>query len=138
MDSARKKLAAEGKEAFVIGAHYGVTSQLAFHLQDNRTKIFCLTSEQAENQFYFWPGYTNRHGQNAIFVCVLGNVSRTPMELAGDIFFNKAVTPEPQHAKPPEQLTKEFASVRDAGLFPVQYRSRTLRWVQIFECRDLR
>ncbi len=115
--AAEKKLAAEGRPTFIIGGHYGVTSQMAFQLQHDNVDCFCLPDEAPKNQFYFWPGYENRHGDNAIYVQVLGNDTPLP---------------------PPVRLINEFATVTLAGVFPVNYFDRTIRWVQLFECRGLR
>jgi hypothetical protein len=70
-----------------------------------------------KNQFYFWPGYTNRTGDNALYVQVLGDAN--PQE-------------------PPAQLAAEFESVTAAGVFPVNYYGQPVRWLQLFECRNLR
>ncbi len=59
---------------FIIGGHYGITSEVAFYLPaakagvpDHPLAYFQRTSAP-ENQFYFWPGYQDRKGQNAIYV----------------------------------------------------------------------
>ncbi|MCX6896870.1 MAG: hypothetical protein NTZ16_15555, partial [Verrucomicrobia bacterium] len=111
------KLTAEGRPVFVIGGHYGATSQMAFGLRREGVETFCLTADAPKNQFYFWPGYTNRPADNAIFFQVLGSALLQP---------------------PPARLTNEFASVTGAGVFPAEYHGKTIRWVQIFECRNLR
>jgi hypothetical protein len=114
---AREKLAAEGKGVFVIGGHYGVASELAFQLGHEGANVYCLTGGKPDNQFYFWPGYKNLRGENAIFVQLPGGSA------------SKA---------PPAQLTNEFASVTSTGVFPVSFNGQPIRWLQIFECRDLR
>jgi 4-amino-4-deoxy-L-arabinose transferase-like glycosyltransferase/membrane-associated phospholipid phosphatase len=138
VDTARKTLLTEGKEVFVIGGHYGITSQMAFRLQDGTTNVFCLPSDHPQNQFFFWPGYAARQGQNAIYVTVLGNPTRTPAQLLEEFLTGKFNTNPPVTLAPPPQLTAQFASVTDLGMQPILYRSRTLRWLQLFACRDLR
>jgi membrane-associated phospholipid phosphatase len=125
VDAARQSLLAEGKPVFIIGAHYGITSQIAFHLPEARALIsqaplvFYLSSDQPDNQFYFWPGYRGRKGQNAIFV--------------QDVSLE-----HPTEWPPPPQLVQEFASVTSLGVYPARYRDRVLRNVQLFACRELR
>jgi membrane-associated phospholipid phosphatase/4-amino-4-deoxy-L-arabinose transferase-like glycosyltransferase len=118
---ARMKLLAEGKPVFIIGSHYGITSLVTFYLPEakagvpNDPLVYALSSDKAENQFYFWPGYENRKGQNAIF-------------------FQEAHTRQP----PPERIEKEFESVTDLGIQDIRYRDRVFHQIQLFECRDLR
>jgi membrane-associated phospholipid phosphatase len=118
---ARLKLMSEGKPVFIIANHYGITSQITFYLPEARAGVpdhplvYFRSSDRPENQFYFWPGYGNRKGQNAIFV-------------------QEAHTPQP----PPERIQKEFASVTDLGIHDIKYRDRVFHQIQIFECRGLR
>ena len=71
---ARQELEAKGQKIFVIGEHYGFTSQITFYLPEAKTHatndpfVFCVASPQPQNQFYFWPGYENRLGQTALYV----------------------------------------------------------------------
>ena len=115
--AAQNKLAALGKPVFIIGGHYGVTSQMAFWLQRHGVDCFCPSDKRPKNQFYFWPGYENRRGENAIFVSVSGDDNPLP---------------------PPSQLLEQFVSVTPAGVTPVNYYGQTIRWLQILECRNLR
>ena len=118
---ARTRLLREGKPVFIIGNHYGITSLLTFYLPEARIAVpdhplaYCRSSEKPENQFFFWPGYENRRGQNAIFVL-------------------KTESPQP----PPKSILTRFARVTDRGIHPIQYRGRVFHQIQIFECRDLR
>ncbi len=118
---AREKLAAEGKPVFIIGGHYGVTSLLSFYLAEARAAVsrrplvYYQSADSPQNQFYFWPGYQDRKGENALFV------------LPAD---------SPQMA--PERLLREFESVTDLGMREIKYRDRVFRRVQLFECRNLR
>ncbi|MSU63099.1 MAG: phosphatase PAP2 family protein [Pedosphaera sp.] len=119
---ARTKLEAGGKAAFVIGGHYGITGQLSFYMPEAKAQVtsreplvYYQSSAGPDNQFYFWPGYQHRKGQNAIYV-------RT------------GKSPEPA----PERLTKEFESVTDLGLNDILDRNQVVRRIQLFECRGLR
>ena len=121
VETARAKLLAEGKPVFIIGNHYGIASLISFYSREakagvpNDPIVYCRSSETPENQFYLWPGYENRKGQNAIFV-------------------QQAHAPSP----PPERIQKEFASLTDLGIHDIRYRDRVFHQIQLFECRDLR
>jgi 4-amino-4-deoxy-L-arabinose transferase-like glycosyltransferase len=117
----RAELASEGPAVFIIGDHYGITAQLSFYMDDHRKQVpshpdvYCITSDRPRNQFWFWPNYLHRKGQNALFIR------------------------ETHDAKPPPRaLTSQFATVRDLGTFDIIRRGYRLHRVQIFECRDLR
>jgi len=122
---ARKTLLAEGKPVFIIGAHYGITSQIAFHLPEAKAAIeqvplvYSSSTGRPENQFYFWPGYRERKGENAIFVQELN-------------------LHDPEPGPPPARLLEEFTSANSLGIFEACYRGRVMRHVQLFACRDLR
>lgn len=118
---ARTELLAEGRPVFIIGHHYGLTSLLTFYLPEAKRGVphdplvFCLASEQPKNQFWFWPGYEQRQGQNALYVA------------------------EVRSAKdPPPMLLRQFASVTDLGIREVRTRGRLYHRLQLFACRDLR
>ncbi|MFO1498824.1 MAG: glycosyltransferase family 39 protein [Verrucomicrobiota bacterium] len=122
VNQVRTELLAEGKPTFVIGSHYGTTSLLTFYIPEarsgvpDRPLVYYLTAPEPRNQFYFWPGYQNRKGQNAIFV---GPVDR-------------------DESTPPESLRQAFASVTPLGTRDIVYRNRVLHRIQLFACRDLR
>jgi 4-amino-4-deoxy-L-arabinose transferase-like glycosyltransferase len=117
----RREFLREGKPVFIIGEHYGVASLLSFYLPEAKAAVrseplaYCVSSDQPRNQFYFWPGYATRQGQNAIYV----------MEVSA---------PEP----PPARLVREFKSVEDLGVREIRYRGRVLRKLQFIACRELR
>ena len=121
----RQELLAEGKPVFIIGPNYGVTGELAFYLPDapksasEKPLVYHLTMETPGSQFYFYPGYLNRKGENALFVHDL-SVSN----------------PRPEPA--PAQLKKEFTTVTDLGVREVRYHNIVIRQIQLFACRDLR
>jgi membrane-associated phospholipid phosphatase len=126
VDGAREILKAEGKPAFIITDHYGMAGEISFYLPEARTNIttsplvFYKTTSAPDNQFYFWPGYTERKGENAIFV----------RELDRD---------HPAPFSPPERLQLEFESVTDLGVTNVMYHDEfLLRPLQLFACRAVR
>ncbi len=117
----RKKLLAEGKPVIVIGDHYGITGLLSFYLPEAKRRVavdpivFYQSSDTPENQFFFWPGYRKRKGENAIFV----QTSKEP-------------------APAPDRIQKQFASVEDMGVRDIIYRGRVIHHIQLFACRGLR
>jgi 4-amino-4-deoxy-L-arabinose transferase-like glycosyltransferase len=122
---ARQELLAEGKPVFIITAYYGLVGEISFYLPEAKAVVakeplvFYQTSPVAENQFYYWPGYGDRKGQNAIYV----------RELDRDRTSDPPVPPE---------LQREFESVTDLGVRDVLYFGRVLRPLQIYACRGLR
>ncbi len=114
----------EGLPVFIIGNHYATAAEISFHLPEARTNVpaaplvFSLLGAKTNNQFYFWPGYKDRKGHNAIF--------------ARDISL-KRENPKP----PPKELTAQFKSVTELGVFNVKHRKTVIRRIQIFACRDL-
>jgi membrane-associated phospholipid phosphatase len=121
VEDARAKLLTEGKPVFVIGDHYGICGLLSFYIPEAREGVpakrlvYFLSSDRPVNQFYFWPGYGARKGENAIFV--------QQRRLGGP---------------PPERLKNEFATVKDLGIVQAKYRGRVFHELQLFECRELR
>jgi hypothetical protein len=125
VETVRQKLLAEGKPVFIIGGHYGITSEITFSLPEakagvpDRPLAYYQTAKTPENQFYFWPGYKDRKGQNAVYV--------QELELLEDTV--PAV---------PEILRDEFDSITDLGAVMVKHDGRPIRRIQICECRNLR
>ncbi len=122
VEAERQKLLAEGRPVFLIGNHYGITGLLSFYLPEAKAavragqpRVFFRSSDVPVNQFFFWPGYQDRKGQNALFVM-----------------------PTDRPRPPPDRLVAEFESVSDLGLHPVVVRGQTLRRVQLYACRNLR
>jgi hypothetical protein len=125
-DGARQQVLTEGKPVFIIADHYGITGEISFYLPEAREKVktdpivYYHSSDRPENQFYFWPGYSNRKGENAVYVRELDRDDPTPFAA-------------------PERLQQEFDSVTDMGVTNVMYHGRfLLRPFQIFACRGLR
>ncbi|MGD0745582.1 MAG: glycosyltransferase family 39 protein [Verrucomicrobiota bacterium] len=148
VDTERKKLEAEGKPAFIIADHYGMTGLFSFYLPQARAAlqseplVYCVDSDEPVNQFYFWPQYdyrAQRKGQNAIFVTELD-----PYPLESDWLWkwvkgqpvNYAETPPPS-PKPPRML-KEFESVTDLGGYEIKLGDRVFRRVHLWACYNLR
>jgi 4-amino-4-deoxy-L-arabinose transferase-like glycosyltransferase len=125
VDAARQKLLAEGKPVFFIGGHYSITGEMSFYLPEARALVrehplvYYIHSTKPDNQFYFWPSYLDRKGQNALYVNELDFVNGKP---------------EP----PPPALVDEFESVTDLGEFKISHDGRVVHRLQIIECRGLR
>jgi membrane-associated phospholipid phosphatase len=156
VEEAREKLLTEGKPVFLIGGHYGTTGQLSLYIPEARTNVathplvYFLTSSNAVNQFYFWPGYKeSRSGQNAIYVREMPGprlIKGTLHNLFCDGWFvlwlkgepmENLIRDEPEPRHPPEILQEEFDSVKDLGVYPIYYRGRVFHNIQLFECRNL-
>jgi len=117
----RRRLLAEGKPVFIIGSHYGITSLLAFYLPEAKAGVpndplaYFQSTDQPDNQYFFWPGYESRKGQNALYV----------MDRAGT-------------ESPPPELLGEFETVAELPAQPVLVHGRVLHNLRIFACRNLR
>ncbi len=81
--------------------------------------VYYVSSPIPDNQFYFWPGYKERKGQNAVFVLELDRDHLAPMP-------------------PPAVLTEEFESVTDMGVQTVTRHGQIVWPIQLFACRGLR
>jgi hypothetical protein len=124
----RQELLAEGKPVFIITEHYGIAGQISFYLPEARAAVrgtalvYRLTSTEPRDQFFFWPGYGERKGENAVYVRELDRYNPTP-------------------GPPPERLMAEFETVTDLGVRNVYYhgnQSLLLRPLQFFACRNLK
>jgi 4-amino-4-deoxy-L-arabinose transferase-like glycosyltransferase/membrane-associated phospholipid phosphatase len=124
VEAERRKMEGEGKAVFLIGAHYGITSLMSFYIPEaNRrvsrdSMVYYQTAEHPENQYYFWPGYGERKGENAIYVA--------------------RIRLDSEPTAPPERIVNEFESVESLGLRDIEYRGRVFHRVQLFACRGLR
>jgi 4-amino-4-deoxy-L-arabinose transferase-like glycosyltransferase/membrane-associated phospholipid phosphatase len=125
VNAAREELMAEGKPVFIITDHYGMAGELSFYLPEAKTNVcrqplvYYRTSPVPRNQFYFWPGYENRKGQNAIFFIEMDRKDR-------------------RLVRAPSFLTNQFESVTDLGERDALYYGRVLRPLQVFACRGLK
>jgi len=122
---AQQELQAEGQPVFIIASHYRFAGEISFYLPQAKAAepanplVYCQSTSAPVDQFYFWPGYTRRKGQNAIFI----------RELDRD---------HPQPGPPPKQLEQEFGSVTDIGIRAVSYHGQPWWVLQFFACRGLR
>ncbi len=114
VEDERKKLEnSGGRQTFIIGAHYGVTSLMRFYNPDS-LRIFALATEKPHNQYFFWDFYLGRAGQNAIFV----QRADAPSEI-------------------PPELRKQFESIEDLGVRKIEYRGQVFHTVQLYACKNL-
>ncbi len=145
VERAREKLATEGKPTFIIGDHYGITGEISFYLPEAQRQIrenpivFFRSSSHPKNQFYFWPGYESRTGQNAIYVQQV-DLPKLPNGWIGKWLRGgkdlTAAAPKPNPSAP--EILEQFASVTDLGVMEIFYGERVFRRIQLFECRNLR
>ena len=146
VDGAREKLQAEGKPTFVIGNHYGTVGLISFYSPDSRKQVrdnplvYYRSASSPKNQFYFWPGYEMRVGQNAIYVHQIDLPDLPKGWVQKWLLGEKEISKnEPSKLPPlPLELQKQFASITDLGVQDIFYRKRLLWRMQLFECRDLR
>jgi 4-amino-4-deoxy-L-arabinose transferase-like glycosyltransferase/membrane-associated phospholipid phosphatase len=148
VEAAREKLqTAEGKPAFIIAGHYGITGLYSFYIPQasptlkSAPLVYPLDSDAPQNQFYFWPEYNyhdRRKGQNAIYITEAGLY-----KLDGSWFW-QWLTHEPINrvAPPPDALppriTKEFESATDLGEQDVKIGNRVFHRVHLWACYNLK
>jgi Dolichyl-phosphate-mannose-protein mannosyltransferase len=148
VESARQKLLQEGKPAFIICDHYGLTGLFSFYLPPAHAAlggnplVYCVSSPEPGNQLYFWPEYRyaeRRKGQNAIYVTEPGSVRMAPgwiwRWLAGK---EERFAHIPPPVMVPPVLLAEFDTVTDLGVHEVRVKGRIMKRVQLFECRGLK
>jgi len=135
-----------GKPVFIIGEHYGFTSEITFYLPEAKSRVggeplvFCYASREPRNQFYFWPDYLGRTGQDALFVREVDRPKLRPgwfsewWNHSNDLYLtNRLVT----SALPPE-LRGQFEAITDLGVKDDIYRDKgVLRRAQFFACHNL-
>lgn len=117
----RQKLSAEGKPVFVLGGRSDTAALLSFYMPEAKAEITSATplvyvpnSGQTNARLSFWPNYTTRQGENAIYI-----------------------QEQDEPAPPPETITRQFTSVTEVGRYFILRRHRVLHSVQVFACRDL-
>lgn len=122
----RRELLEEGKPVFIITDHYGMTGQLSFYLPEAREAVqkeplvYFKRARVPMNQFYFWAGYSERKGQNAIYFVELDRN-------------------DPRSRPPPATVLEDFESVEDLGIRKVFYNDHeVLRYLQFYACRNLK
>ncbi len=148
VEKERAKLSEGGKPAFVLAHHYGLTGLLSFYMPEGRTRpgampsVYSVIEPMPQNQFFFWPEYRYkelRKGENAIFVVEV-DLPQTPMnEWFRSLFTGIPPAPLPN---PEPQIylglrPGKFESFKSLGVFPVIYKGRVYRWLELFECRNL-
>ena len=123
--NAREELLNEGKPVFIIADHYSLVGEISFYMPEAKAVVnidpivFYQTTLAPRNQFYFWKGYEEHKGQNAIFI--------TEMDPRKMVSRN-----------PPPAIYEQFESVTDMGMRDVLYHGKSLRPLHIFACRNLR
>jgi 4-amino-4-deoxy-L-arabinose transferase-like glycosyltransferase/membrane-associated phospholipid phosphatase len=148
VETEREKLRREGRPAFIICSHYGITGLYSFYLSEAKAAIeseplvYSMDSDKPENQFYFWPEYDylkHRKGQNAIFV---SEVDPYPLErdwfwkwlMHEPVEYGKIPPPQPA----PSQLLQQFESVTDLGEREIKIGDRVFHREHLWACHNLR
>jgi hypothetical protein len=148
VETEREKLERDGKPAFIICSHYGITGLFSFYLPAAKAAlkseplVYPAVSDTPADQFYFWPQYdyrTWRKGQNAIFVT---EVDAYPIErdwvwkwLAHQpVAYDKI--PPPSVISP--RIAQEFESVTDLGERETDVGGRVFHRVHLWACYNLR
>jgi 4-amino-4-deoxy-L-arabinose transferase-like glycosyltransferase/membrane-associated phospholipid phosphatase len=143
---ARKNLEKQGPPAFIICEHYGLTSQITFYLPEAKRRVvsdplvFFYAPRHPWNQFYFWPNYLDRAGQNALFVRQISLPALRPDWFSRwwrgdpDVFTRDKPDPWPL----PPEVQQQFDSFTDLGIKDVVAHGAVVRRVQLFECHHLR
>jgi len=149
VENARESLEAEGKPAFIIADHYGITGLFTFYLPQakaalqSKPLVYCADSDEPKNQFYFWPDYdyrAQRQGQNAIYVSELDPYPLEPGWLWKWLTHQTvgyAGSPAPPFPMPLRML-QEFESATDLGEFEIKIGDRVFRRVHLWACYNLK
>jgi membrane-associated phospholipid phosphatase len=149
VEGAREKLEAEGKPAFIIADHYGMTGLFSFYLPlahdalKTKPLVYCIDSDEPENQFYFWPEYNyheHRKGENAIFASELDPYTLKSGWFWKWLTFQKIEHYEPT-TRPPlslKQIVPEFETVTDLGEHEIKIGGRVFRRMHLWACYNLK
>jgi len=147
VEAEREKLEAEGKPAFIIANHYGMTGLCTFYSPPARAAlkskplVYCVDADEPNNQLYFWPEYRyqdDRRGQNAIFAAAYV-IPPEPGWLRKWLKHEPvgyADVPPPVLLSP--RITQEFESVTDLGDFEIKLSNRVFRRVHLWACYNLK
>ncbi|HEY3863798.1 MAG TPA: glycosyltransferase family 39 protein [Verrucomicrobiae bacterium] len=143
---AREELAADGRPAFIICEHYGFTSELTFYMPEAKRLVnaepmvyFCAGAHP-RNQFFYWPNYLSRKGQNALFAREISPPSLKPDWFARwwrgepDLY----VPGQPPEPAAPPDLLRQFDSCVNLGVRDVVFDGAVVRRVQFIQCLHLR
>jgi hypothetical protein len=140
---ARRELLKEGKPVILIGGDYGVTSLMAFYLPEareampERPLVYCRTTRTPSNQYFFWPGYRDLKGVNAIYAAPR-KLKTSWREFLKDPKGRQLQPRLPPSEAAPRRVQAEFASITSLGVFPAPTRGWPQHWVELYVCRDLR
>jgi hypothetical protein len=141
---ARRAQALNGRLPFVICEHYGFTSEITFYLPEAKRAVngdpvvFFETSPLPVNQFYFWPNYLHRTGQNALFVREIEKPRFRPGWFSRwwnhdqDLYLPAVPSPAP-----PREVCQHFSSCVDLGVQEVALDAGIIRRIQLFACENL-
>jgi membrane-associated phospholipid phosphatase len=146
VDEARQNVLTAGKPVFIICEHYGFTSEITFYLPEAKARaaadplVFFYTTAFPVNQYYFWPGYEKRAGDNALFV---REIDRPPLRPGWfsrwwhrdpDIYIHDT----PQTKPLPVEVRRQFDSITDLGIKDIAIEGHgPMRRIQLFDCRNL-
>ncbi|MEM6885475.1 MAG: hypothetical protein AAF571_10615, partial [Verrucomicrobiota bacterium] len=102
------KLQQEYGASFIVARHYQTASLIAFYHPD-RPLVYMPESDKIENQYSFWPGYSEfmTHELSSLFVCRNEEVPR-------------------------DSLYREFSEVRLIKEFDTTFKGRPLQRYRIF------
>jgi len=144
---ARSRLEKEGgAPAFIVCEHYGFTSQISFYLPEAKSRVSSIplvyfkATDAPENQFYYWPSYLDRKGQNALFVRQVDPPALRPDWVSRwwrhdpDLL----ILDKPQARPPPGEIQRQFESFTDLGFRDIVADGNIVRRVQLIECHHLR
>jgi hypothetical protein len=150
VETAREKLAADGKPAFIIADHYGLTGEFTFYLPQARDAlksqplVYCVDSDEPENQLYFWPEYNyraSRKGENAIFISEF-NPSRLESGWVWKWLAHQQINYAKMPPSPPPssllRISSEFETVTDLGEQEVYIGDRVFHRAHLWACYDLK
>jgi hypothetical protein len=147
VENAREQLATEGKPAFIIAGHYGITGEYSFYIPQARAAlkseplVYSADSEAPVNQFYFWPEYNypaHRKGQNAIFVAEANLYQLEPGWLWKWLAHEPVNRIIPPPIPLPPRIAQEFASVTDLGEQDVKVGDRVFHRIHLWGCYNLK
>ncbi|HUD48212.1 MAG TPA: glycosyltransferase family 39 protein [Candidatus Baltobacteraceae bacterium] len=136
----------DGAPAFILCEHYGFTSQISFYLPEAKSRVcsnplvFFEAAGFPQNQFYFWPSYLDRKGQDALFVRQVDPPALRPDWLSrwwrhDD---NILVLDKPPASPLPAEIERQFESFTDLGIRDIVADGNIVRRVQLIECHHLR
>lgn len=116
----RTNLMGEGKPVFLIADHYGRAGLLSFYspggpeaLPDHPF-VYEVRGERIRSQFHFFPNYSARKGENALFV---------------------RRKPDDENDPLPPSLAEDFERVEKVGPLDILYRGRLFSQYEVFACR---